>query len=250
MNQAEKIRDALAKVESLRDSGRSSAELGQSVARLKHLQALRFRGTYADLTTDVRFAPATSFFLEELYGERDFASRDAQFFKVAGALERMLPGAAVDTAVTLARLHVLSEELDYHMAATSIDFSIFPKSARQASANYVHAWRKVGRREDRMRQLRMVLTLGQDLIRLTNTRGLRLILRMMHAPANAAGFGALQHFLEYGFDTFASMSKTGGHSAQFMSSIRDREIEMIDMLFDEEFPVCQQRLAQLFELVN
>lgn len=247
MDQAGKIRDALTKVEALRHSGRSCAQLGESVRALKQLQSRRFRGTYADLAVDAHFAPATNFFLEELYGSQDFSTRDAQFFKVAGTLERVLPGPAVGTAVTLAALHALSEELDHHMAATRRDFLIPPETTKQAAANYIQAWREVGRREERVRQLQMVLRLGRDLVRLTNTRGLRLILRMMHSPAYAAGFGALQHFLESGFDTFASLSRQGGLSDQFLAAIESREAELINMLFDEELSMCNIRLARVFE---
>ena len=95
MDQAEKIRDSLAKVEAFRHAGRASPLLEASVVRVKNLQSLRFRGTYADLAKNEQFAPATNFFLDKLYGEHDFASRDAQFCKVAGALERVLPGPAI-----------------------------------------------------------------------------------------------------------------------------------------------------------
>lgn len=247
MDQAEKIRDSLAKVEAFRHAGRASPLLEASVVRVKNLQSLQFRGTYADLAKDEQFAPATNFFLDKLYGVHDFASRDAQFCKMAGALERVLPGPAISTAVTLASLHALSEELDYGMAATLVDFSVSPNNENQAAANYVHAWRQVGRHVDRWRQLQMVLTLGRDLVRLTNTRGLRIILRMMHSPAEAAGFGALQHFLECGFDTFASMSKQGGRAAQFLSTIENRESDLINMLFDEELSICKSKLARVFE---
>jgi len=243
MSQAEVIRNALAKVESLRQAEHASPRLGTMVRGLKSLQSKRFKGTYADLAADPRFGPATQFFLEELYGDKDFANRDAQFFKIAGALQRTLPRQAIETALMLAELHALSEDLDHAMAAVLLDFSTNNHAAIAVSA-YVRAWRLVGRREDRMKQLNMVLTLGRDLVRLTKTRGLRLILTMMHAPANAAGFGALQHFLEAGFDTFATMNAHATRAGEFLSTIERRESELIRLLFDDELIGCQAELSR------
>ena len=55
---------------------------------IKVLQARRFEATYADLLQDPRHRPATRFFLDELYGDHDFAQRDAQFGRIAGAIVR------------------------------------------------------------------------------------------------------------------------------------------------------------------
>ena len=60
---------------------------------------------------------------------------------------------------------------------------------------------------DREGQLRVVLGIGQQMARLTRTAGLRMMLKMMRGPAAAAGLGALQRFLECGFDTFAAMAR-------------------------------------------
>ena len=54
------------------------------------------------------------------------------------------------------------------------------------------------------------MKLGQDLTRFTRMPGLRMMLRMMRKPAQAAGLGALQHFLETGFDTFGAMARRRG----------------------------------------
>ncbi|RZL05671.1 MAG: hypothetical protein EOP40_19540, partial [Rubrivivax sp.] len=73
-----------------------------AVTEVKELQALRFRATYADLIQDPACAPATRFFLDELYGVHDFAQRDAQFGRIAGAVERLFPEAVAQLAVDLA----------------------------------------------------------------------------------------------------------------------------------------------------
>ena len=244
MNQSERIRSALSKVEALRQTKLQFPELSIMVANLKTFQSRRFSGTYADLAADSRFSAAIRFFLQELYGDQDFTIRDSQFFRVAGTLERLLPRQAAETATMLAELHLLSEALDYDMARVSLSVGLDKEDVRHATKQYVEAWRLVGRREDRLMQLQMVLSLGRSLVRLTNVQGLRLLLRMMRVPANAAGLGSLQHFLEAGFDTFSSMNAGEGLATYFLSTIEKRESELIRLLFEGALSDCEAKLAQ------
>ncbi|HNW64044.1 MAG TPA: hypothetical protein PKJ32_13640, partial [Piscinibacter sp.] len=69
--------------------------LAESVVGLKSYQQRRFAGTYADLLSNLRYAPAARFFLDELYGPRDFSSRDAQFARVVPAMVRLFPAEIV-----------------------------------------------------------------------------------------------------------------------------------------------------------
>ena len=173
------------------------------------------------------FGPATQFFLEELYGDKDFAERDAQFGKIAKALQTLFPSQVVQTAVSLAQLHRLTEELDHAMGLALLRLN------REGQATYAHAWAMVDRRSERETQLSTVLVVGSELERFTKMTGLRTMLRMMRRPAQAAGLGALQRFLESGFDTFASMSGKQQLALQFLDVIRTREMAFIDVVFGE-----------------
>jgi len=112
---ADRIRTHLDRVQQLRLQARA-AGMDAAVTEVKQLQAQRFRATYADLIRDPRCAAATRFFLDELYGVRDFAQRDAQFGRIAGALERLFPQAVPQLAVDLAETHALTEVLDHELA--------------------------------------------------------------------------------------------------------------------------------------
>ena len=70
---------------------------------------------------------------------------------------------------------------------------------------YAAAWRTVGRPADRERQIELMMAVGSALDRYTRNPLLRTSLRLMRGPAAAAGLGALQGFLERGFDTFRDM---------------------------------------------
>jgi hypothetical protein len=239
MNTAETIRQAVAEVEALRRESRDRPDIGSAVLRIKRLQARRFEGTYADLLASGPYAAAARFFLQELYSDRDYAERDAQFARIAGAVEKLFPRDVADTASGLAQLHALTESLD-HAIAHALD----PREGDEA-IGYVRAWRAVGRRADRQRQLETVVGIGAELARLTRLPGLRLMLKMMRAPASAAGLSALQGFLESGFDTFAAVARQPGGADRFLTTIREREGRLMDMMFDAEPVACGTELRRL-----
>jgi hypothetical protein len=238
MNTAQTIRDAVAEVERLRDESRLAPSIGTSVVRLKRFQARRFAGTYADLSS-ADYASATRFFLEELYGERDYGERDAQFARIAGAVEKLFPKDVAQTASALAQLHALTESLDHAMAR------IEAMDGHDDIGGYVRAWKTVDRRQDRVRQLERVVAIGAEMIRLTRLPGLRTMLRMMRGPASAAGMSSLQRFLESGFDTFGAMARQRGAAERFLQLIQEREHRLIDLLFDADPVACETELQRI-----
>lgn len=239
MSTAQSIRDAVADVERLRAEGRAEPRIGQAVLQLKRFQAARFAGTYADLLASAVYGDAARFFLQELYGDRDYADRDAQFARIARAVEKLFPKDVAQTAAALARLHALTESLDHAMARA------LPANEVSEVASYVQAWKAVGRRGDRQQQLDAVVAMGEEMTRLTRLPGLRMMLRMMRKPATSAGLGALQQFLETGFDTFASVARQRGGAEQFLATVREREQRLLDLLFDAEAVACETELRRI-----
>lgn len=241
MDAAHTIREAVARVAALRALADANPSLHASIKAIKKIQAQRFTGTYWDLLGSEEFGGAARFFLEELYSDKDYSQRDAQFARVAGGLQTFFPSEVVATAVSLAQLHVLTEELDYQMAIAWLADNMPPDNL---VLRYARAWKTVARKDDRNRQLEVVLAMGDELDRLTRTRGLRLMLKMMRRPAMAAGLGALQSFLEAGFDTFASMSGKGQRAHEFLNLIRARESGWISRLFETDCAACESALRE------
>ncbi|QHE88740.1 hypothetical protein F9K07_03770 [Hydrogenophaga sp. BPS33] len=209
--------------------------MDRAVRGVKELQAQRFRATYGDFLRHPVYAPTARFFLDELYGVHDFAQRDAQFARIAGALERLFPEAVAQLAIDLAEAHALTEVLDHEMAT----YWLAQADTLPDALRYTRAWRLTGNREARARQLAVVQHMGQELQRLTRMKPLRLALRMMRNPARAAGLDALQHFLESGFDAFASL----GDARAFLDTIHERELRWIDLLFDASESDCRDALS-------
>lgn len=192
----------------------------ERVASVKAFQHDRFARSYADLLSDKRYAKAATFFLEDLYGPSDFSERDTQFVRIVPALVRMFPREIVGTVADLAALHALSEGLDSAMAR------VLATSAIEAQ-RYAEAWRDVGKPAAREQQITLMLAVGTALDKYTRNPLLRHSLRLMRSPAKAAGLGALQHFLETGFDTFRAM----GGAEEFLRIIAQRERELAARLF-------------------
>ena len=237
MDASHTIRDSVAKVAAIRQTAAKNPELLYTNKSIKRFQSQRFAGTYPDLLSSATFSGAANFFLDELYSDKDFSLRDAQFARIASALQTFFPDQVIATAVALAQLHALTEELDQAMA---LEWLKQPKLSDEA--RYIQAWKAVGRVDERTRQLVDVLRVGEELDKLTRKPGLRMMLRMMRRPAGVAGLGALQSFLESGFDTFAIMGRNGSRVREFLETIRQRESEWFTLLYGDDVLICEMKL--------
>lgn len=218
--------DGLAILEHLREVARerqrrrSTPGLEERTHAIKAYQHRRFASTYADLLQHPRYRTASRFFLDELYGPHDFSARDAQFERVVPGLVRLFPSEIVGTVRSLAELHALSERLDSRMGELL--------SAPTVGAHdYIAAWLGTGEPDLRQRQIALMLAVGEALDRYTRNPLLRHSLRLMRAPARAAGLHALQTFLETGFDTFREL----GGAAPFLAIVAERERALCEALF-------------------
>jgi hypothetical protein len=214
------ILSALREVDLERCQRLADPVLAKRVETIKRWQHARFEASYSDLLEQPRYAAAARFFLDDLYGAGDFAARDAQFARIVPALVRLFPREIVGTVVQLAELHSLSERLDTLMALAIEERTL-------DADRYVRAWCEVGRATDREQQIDLMLSVGEALDRYTRNPLLRQSLRLMRKPADLAGLGGLQQFLETGFETFRSMRG----AELFLSTIASREREFAARLF-------------------
>ena len=210
----------------------TDAGLVERVRAVKQFQHARFAKTYADLLAQPRFTRAAQFFLDDLYGPKDFTERDTQFARIVPGLVRVFPKEIVGTVRSLGELHALSETLDSAVAAQL-------SGPNFDASQYVHAWQAVGQPEQRERQIALMLEVGSALDRYTRNPLLRHSLRLMRGPARAAGLAALQSFLETGFDTFREMRG----AAEFIGTIASRERALAAALFAAEPTALESNLA-------
>ena len=215
-NTAQEILSLLKQVERQRESRRDDEALNRRVESIKRFQHGRFHDTYADLLAIDDSAAATRFFLDELYGPKDFAVRDQQFARVIPTVQRLVPAEVMVMLLTLAKLHALSERMDTEMA---VALNTIQQGEAVTAASYRQAWRVVAQEQAREDQVAWLLQVGTALQRHTRSLALRTSLRLMRGPAAAAGLETLQSFLESGLEAFRQLDDP----AAFLQAIATRE---------------------------
>ena len=217
MTRSAAMKAQLERLKGLRGSGVVTPERLQE---LKAFQSARLKATYADVAAQPRYRSATRFFLEDLYGPKDFSRRDAEMMRILPSMARMLPASAVETATLAVELEALSEELDHRVAS-----ALSPGPLDEA--RYAEAYRAGSTRPDRERQIALIVAVGERLDTLVTRPFVYRTLKLMRGPAHLAGLDDLQDFLERGFGAFKDM----GGAKDFLTLVRSRETAILERLF-------------------
>lgn len=196
-------------------------DFNASVTAVKVWQQRRLRRSYAELAADPRYARAIAFFLDELYGTKDSAIRDRDLVRMYPTMKRLLPKFAFNTVDHALELDVLSEEFDQAIAKLLM-------GKRLTEASYAEAFRAVGRRADRLRQVVLMQEVGEGMDRVVKKPLLYATLKMLRKPAQMAGLGEMQRFLETGFSAFRHMNGAD----HFLKTIALRESLLIERILD------------------
>jgi hypothetical protein len=215
----------LARMQRIHDERRTNPVLAAALDRVAAWQAQRLAATYADLAEEPRYAGAIAFFRTDLYGGADYAQRDADLARVVPMMTRMLPARVVETIAKAMELNALSHELDRSLLAR------LPRAdGRFSVAEYCDAYRRMGERPARERQIGLIGDIGTALDRFVRKPLIRGALAMMRRPAELAGFAALHDFLGRGFAAFHRM----GGAGDFLATIVRRETALMEAIFAGE----------------
>jgi hypothetical protein len=207
-------------LETLRGLRGDSRDRPRRLDEVKHWQAQRLAATYADLATEPRYRAATEFFLEDLYGPKDFSGRDQAMLRILPVMTRALPDSAVETAALAIELEALSEDLDQRLAGALGPGALDPEL-------YARAYRESSTPQERHRQIDLIESVGRRLDALVRKPFVHGTLKLMRRPAKMAGLEDLQDFLERGFQAFVEMRG----AEVFLETVRDREEEILRSLF-------------------
>jgi hypothetical protein len=210
LSAAQRLKHHASAVQNLR------AQPDQGYKRVKQFQTNRLEQTYCDLLIDATYCAPTRFFLNDLYGDKDFSQRDAELQRVIPALQRFLPESALSTIADAVELDSLSEELDRAVAQ-------HVQHESQCNLNlYRDAYQKVDRQfpNFRERQMALVLNIGNSLNGLVRKPLLGGLIKTMGPVAHAAGLSSMHDFLTRGFTVF----KTMGDAQPFLRIIQSREL--------------------------
>ncbi len=188
-------------------------------------QAQRLEDSFAGFLDDPRSAPAAHFFLSDVYGEHDFTRRDADIAKVLPMMQRLLPGALLQTVADGIELGALTHAFDLRIAAALERLA--PTRKRLDGALYARVYREAGLPRLRARQIDLIGDVGRGLADALRMPGVAVLLKLSRGPAKAAGLGELQGFLERGFEAFAAL----GDAEHFLERIDRNEREVSRRLF-------------------
>ncbi len=234
MDAVSKLDDLLARKRALAARPAAAPEFTVRLQELRAWQASRLARTYGDLREDARYGAAVEFFLSDVYGSDNIARRDSDLERAWRYLKRALPRAALAVLERGLALDALSTELDHAMA---VRLPAVPLSAVIYAATY----RRVGRVDERRRQIDLLVGIGADLDRIVHRAWVTVALRSAHVPAHAAGFGVLQDFLERGLNAFRRMQG----AEELLAVIRARETQLLEAIMsgDGPFEAVLKRVA-------
>ena len=188
---------------------------------LQSWQCERLMVTYKTFLLNKRFHPAMMFFIDELYGPKDFSQRDDDIARIVPKMSKILPEKALQSLEKALHLNRLSVHLDYTLLQHLEDVNTVD------SSSYSAAYHDSNNKAERTRQIDFIAALGQDLADVTNIIGIGMLLKMSRKPAQLAGFLTLHEFLEKGFNAFKKIGKV----EDFINPIIETERDIMHKLF-------------------
>ena len=222
----ERLREQLARGPGPRAAARADPGAAAARRRLRAWQLARLAHTHADLLASPRFGRAAAFCISDLYSIEEPADRDAQVESAAPLVMATLPTPALETVADAVELDAIAETLDMAMVRALGD-RLAPEAPELEYLAYGDAYRTVGEREQRQRQINLIEDLGHALQRLVRKPFIGLALKVMHGPANLAGYGALQDVLERGYAGIRGVDDID----EFLELIVTRERRLSESLF-------------------
>jgi hypothetical protein len=194
--------------------------LTETIRALQTWQTERLLITHDDLWQSKRFKPAMQFFVDELYGPKDFSQRDTELARVVPKMANVLPEKGLVSLEAALRLNALSLELDVTLVEHLGDTAINRDS-------YFNCYRQSDNQSKREEQIQLLEDLGLDLAQVVKIPGISAILLLSRKPAKIAGVKSLHEFLEKGFKSFKKL----GEVRDFIDPIISRERELMQSLF-------------------
>lgn len=194
--------------------------LTDPLRELQIWQTKRLLITYDDMWQSRRFRPAMQFFIEELYGPKDFRQRDHDIARVVPKMAKLLPVQALQSLEAALRLNSLSHEMDLLLTENLQRQTI-------NSQSYADAYRLCNNRQQREEQIRLLAGLGNDLADVVKIKGISALLMISRKPAKMAGVESLHNFLSDGYKAFKKL----GDVDAFISPIITRESALMEGIF-------------------
>jgi len=184
---------------------------------LRRWQVQRLRGSFAAFLDDPQRRPAAEFFLEDVYGDRDFSGRDADIARVLPMMQRLLPASLLESVADAIELGALTQVFDLRIAE-ALDV-LAPRRRKLDGDLYGRAYREVGLPRLRGHQIGLISEVGRGFRQALSLPGVSALLAFSRGPARLAGLSDLQRFLERGYAAFDQL----GDADAFVAEIERHE---------------------------
>jgi len=179
---------------------------------------------FGDLYARDGYAEAIDFTMSDLAGI-GISNRDRDLERAAPAITTILPLRALTTVADTAEVN--ARVLEINIAIWRRLIAENDQSAQITEYSYCIACREASSFGECLNLVHKITALGKTLKSLIEVPMIGLTLRAMKAPAHAAGFGALQEFLETGFYTFRQIPDVD----HFLAEIEIHMIEIFKRIY-------------------
>lgn len=179
---------------------------------------------FSDLYARSGYAEAIDFTMNDLAGI-GISARDRDLERAAPAITSMLPLGALETIAAAAEMNARILKVNIGICRCLLVGNELPE--RITKVDYCIACRKASTLEECVELVHLVTELGRTLKSLVNVPMIGVTLRAMRMPAHAAGFGALQEFLENGYRTFKQIPDIG----LFLGEIEVRMTDVFERIY-------------------
>lgn len=179
---------------------------------------------FSDLYEQEGYAEAIDFIMSDLAGI-GISNRDRDLERAAPAITSMLPLAALATIASAAEMNARVLQVNIGICRCLAVDNVLPKEITEH--DYCMACREASSLEECVELVHLITGLGKTLKTLVELPLLGMLLRAMRGPAHAAGFGALQEFLENGYATFRKIPDID----HFISEIESRMVTIFENVF-------------------
>lgn len=179
---------------------------------------------FSDLHAQEGYAEAINFTMSDLAGV-GISDRDRDLERAAPAITRMLPLRALATIAAAAEMNARVLEINIAICRCLLVGDALPPEISELE--YCMACRQASSLDECTELVHLITELGRTLKTLVTIPLLGGTLRAMRGPAHAAGFGALQEFLEKGYSTFRQIPDID----HFLSEIEKRMIRMFTIIY-------------------
>ena len=179
---------------------------------------------FSDLLEPDGYAEAVDFIVSDLAGV-GISQRDREIERATPVIVRSLPAHPLETAAAAVELNARALEINLGICRELLVDGELPPVISER--DYCAACRKVSTYKECMDLVQLAVDLGETLKRLVRVPLIGGLLRTMRKPAHAAGFGALQEFLETGYVTFRRISDID----HFLEHLRERMSQVFGRIY-------------------